>query len=143
MSSKLVKYNEVQKVEGDGRSFDSKSEMKMYSLLRDREKLGEISELECQVGVTLLDGPVGYRRRYKCDFRYRDKKSGELIYLEVKGFETERWLSNLLLWRHLGPGRLLVFKSSWGKFELKEEVRPNYQYIIEKIRKIQEGLNEE
>jgi hypothetical protein len=62
-------------VEIDGRRFDSKAEGRRYLLLKDQERNGEISNLECQVSFTLIPeqiiaGKKERPARYVCDFRY-------------------------------------------------------------------------
>lgn len=127
----LVRYNKVKKASLAGMTFDSKAEANMYLWLKASEQNGELSNIRHQVPVVLLDGPVKMKRTYKCDFSF--EKDGETIYVEVKGFETDRWKSNLLLWRHLGPGVLWVYKLHWDKLFLYEEVVPDSSYIKKQL----------
>lgn len=132
----FVQYNQVKKQELDGRTFDSKAEAQCYVWLKQLEVAGEITDIRHQVPVVLLDGPVKMRRTYKVDFAIKDVKSGEDIYIEVKGWETDRWKANLLLWRHLGPGVLRIYKVGWNRLDMIEEVVPNQEYLKQRL-----GLN--
>lgn len=132
----VVRYNEVKKQKLFGMTFDSKAEAHMYLYLKQLETVGEIKDIRHQIQITLLDGPVKMRRTYKVDFSYVDVKSGEQIFVEVKGWQTDRWKANLLLWRHIGPGPLRVYSCAWGKLQLVEEVFPDDAYLRKKL-----GLN--
>lgn len=78
-----VKRNKYGNIKTDfaGLRFDSKAEMRRYSLLRYRELAGEISALECQP-VFQLAGNV----KYRADFRYIE--DDRVIVEDVKGVET-------------------------------------------------------
>lgn len=130
----LVRYNKVKKASLLGMTFDSKAESHFYLWLKAREQAGEIANIKHQVPVVLLDGPVKMKRTYKCDFSFEE--NGETIYAEVKGFETDRWKSNLLLWRHIGPGVLRIYRLDWDKLFLHEEVVPDDSYLRKRL-----GLN--
>lgn len=73
----------------DGYTFDSKTEMKRYAFLRQRERAGEIQRLQVHPKFTLaIDGNpirfVGSERAltYKADFAYIE--DGEYIVEDVK-----------------------------------------------------------
>jgi len=84
-----MKYNN-KKITYFGREFDSQVEANRYLILREREKLGEITELQCQpvfplycdAGPILGLGKKGKQRTYTADFSY--KKGWELIVEDVK-----------------------------------------------------------
>lgn len=75
----------------DGITFASKAEMKRYLVLKDREEVGAIEELELQPRFRLIDG-FDYRGEhiypvnYTADFQY--VQDGEVVIEEVKGRET-------------------------------------------------------
>lgn len=91
---KKSKYRNT-KIEIDGIKFDSIRESKHYLLLRERQKLGEISELELQkrfelqpsfkMGTTTIR-PI----TYVADFTYQEK--GKLVVVDVKGFSNQLYL---------------------------------------------------
>lgn len=93
-SASYNKYKN-QKIEYHGETFDSKKEFEYYLLLKDREKRGEISELRRQVPLEIQPGfitPSGEKIRpitYLADFVFTDVKTGEVHYIDVKGFRTE------------------------------------------------------
>ncbi len=79
-------------VEIDGRRFDSKAEGRRYMLLKDMERKGEITGLECQVSFTLVPEQIilGKKERpvrYVCDFRYT-RKDGAVVVEDVKSGPT-------------------------------------------------------
>lgn len=120
----MVNYRQVKKVELDGRSFGSKAESQAYLWLKDLEKLGEITNIRHQVRIELLPGARNERVDYIVDFVVFDVALCMDIYIEVKGFETDKWKIKLKLWRHFGPGILRVYKVGWGKLGLDEEIHP-------------------
>lgn len=128
----LVDYRNVKKVQSSGIWFDSKAEKTMYEWLVERAGRGELSDIRCQVPIDLLPGPRGFGRKYWVDFVVR-LPSGEDLYLEVKGWETDRWKANKLLWRHLGPGVLQIWKVSWEKLIMVEELVPDTRYLVERL----------
>ncbi|NLF00899.1 MAG: DUF1064 domain-containing protein [Anaerolineales bacterium] len=75
----------------DGITFASKAEARRYEVLRARERVGEIQNLELQPQFALLS-PFECRDerisgiRYTADFRYLE--GGEVVVEEVKGRET-------------------------------------------------------
>lgn len=85
----MSKYN-ARMVAVDGRRFDSRAEAEHYLLLKDRQKRGEISGLECQKKFTIVE-PQNYGRKrvreryYIADFAYYEK--GKLIVEDVKGYK--------------------------------------------------------
>ena len=119
-----VDYRKVERVELDGRSFRSKAEAQMYLHLKALEQAGEIENIRCESRVTLLPGPRNMKVDYYADFVVFDKHHGQDIWVEVKGFETDKWKIKLKLWRHFGPGTLRLYKVGWNKLEMVEEIEP-------------------
>lgn len=77
----------------DGRRFDSKAEGRRYLLLRDMERRGEITSLECQVSFELIPAQeIGGRKgkpvRYVADFRYT-RRDGRQVVEDVKSGPTK------------------------------------------------------
>lgn len=72
----------------DGILFDSKAEASYYSMLKMREKAGEVSAVELQRPFSLL-GPKGELIcTYKADFCFWDHKADKFRVVDVKGVET-------------------------------------------------------
>lgn len=109
------------KTELAGRTFDSKAEAALFSLLSLRERGGEIRDLAHHPGTVFL---TAARIQYRPDFRYVECKTGETHWAEYKGFETPSWRKNLRLWRSVGPGPLHVWKGSATALRLVETVIP-------------------
>lgn len=81
------------KVNFRGLTFDSKKEFEFYLILKDREKRGEISDLQRQVVYEIqpaFTDRLGNKHRaitYKADFVY---KCGDMVHVvDVKGMKTE------------------------------------------------------
>lgn len=72
----------------DGILFDSKAEGSYYTMLKMREKAGEVSAVELQRPFSLL-GPKGELIcTYKADFCFWDHKADRFRVVDVKGVET-------------------------------------------------------
>ena len=67
-----------------------------------------IEVLQCQAQVKLTLAEIIYKPDFKCC----DKRTGEVFYVEAKGFETPEWRIKRRLWMYYGPGRLEIYKGS-------------------------------
>jgi len=95
-----------EKCEANGHKFDSQRERDRYLELILLERAGEIANIELQPKYpltiqALVDGrltgvdikirskryPNGRRCSWRADFRYQDKRTGEQIVEDVKGFD--------------------------------------------------------
>lgn len=83
---KKSKYGN-QKVVFDGRTFDSKKEMRRYIELRARLIKGEVQELECQVPYVLSIDETKVCT-YIADFTYLE--NGQLVVEDVKSKATRK-----------------------------------------------------
>lgn len=118
------------KTQIDGYYFASKLEADLYVHLKEREKLGEIRDIKCQVQVRLTDAKI----LYKPDFSAIEVDSGQVVYFEAKGFETDVWRIKRRLWEAgYGPGRLEVWKRR-GRDGIK---------LAEVLEAFGEGINNE
>lgn len=88
-TSKRAKYRN-EKVEYDGKTFDSKKEYQRYRELELLLKKGIIGFLECQVEYELNEGGQ-YSYKYIADFRYVLAETGETIVEDAKGFRTAEY----------------------------------------------------
>lgn len=79
-----------EKVEYDGRVFDSRKEYNRYRELLMLLKAGKIGMLELQVPYELNDGGT-HSLKYIADFVYLDAETGEKIVEDVKGFRTRTY----------------------------------------------------
>jgi hypothetical protein len=75
------------KVDMDGRTFDSKREAARYAELRLLERVGDVTELECQPRFPLIvNGAL--IATYVADFRYR-ARDGAVVVEDVKSEPTK------------------------------------------------------
>lgn len=88
----------TKRVTVQGIKFHSVRESKRWLLLRDREKRGEIMELQLQVPI-LLQGqngpiltPTGRQMIYKADFQYFDNVALRWVIEDAKGHETDTFI---------------------------------------------------
>lgn len=82
----ISKYRN-RKTEIDGRVFDSKKEANRYLDLREQQRAGVITDLECQVSIPLIVNNHCVAE-YVCDFRYF--RGGEMVIEDVKSEVTKR-----------------------------------------------------
>lgn len=73
----------------DGIRFASKREAAFYVELKQREKAGEVYEVQLQRRYALT-GPTGMLfTTYVCDFAFHDATLGRNRVIDIKGVETE------------------------------------------------------
>jgi hypothetical protein len=58
----------------------------------------------------------------KPDFSWTDTDTGQTIYGEFKGFETPEYRIKRRLWKHYGPGSLVVFRAAGNSVTIHETV---------------------
>lgn len=93
----MSKYG-ARKVTYDGITFDSQKEAQRYAELRLLERGKAISDLRRQVKFELLpaqkvSGKLAERAvNYVADFTYVDKRTGEFIVEDTKGFRTKEYI---------------------------------------------------
>lgn len=110
---------------GNAMAGGSKLEEAVYVLLKEREKKGEISDLKRQQTVSLSAAKI----RYRADFKYVLTETGEFEWAEAKGFEQDVWKLKKKLWLSYGPGRLLIYKGTYRRPFLEEELIPNQKTL--------------
>lgn len=94
--------------------FPSKLEEAVYFKLLEREKLGEIKEIQRQSVVVLQPGPPKVRVQWKVDFRFERYRDGQwqICYAEAKGIETGEYRLKLKLWRKAMPAPIEIWKGN-------------------------------
>lgn len=112
--------NATPSTSSDNRSFPSKLERDVYELLLQRQKLGEIKDLQCQIQVHLTKAKI----LYKPDFKYFNCVNEQTEYAEAKGFETNIWNLKKRLWKFYGPAKLFIYKASGKIIVLSEIIEP-------------------
>lgn len=109
----MNKYRST-KTELDGRSFASKLEASVYTMLKG---IGyEI--LQCQDHVYLTKARI----LYIADFKVKNILTGIIKHAEAKGYETSDWRIKRKLWQYYGPNNLLIFKGIHTRPYLDEEL---------------------
>lgn len=103
-----------------GYSFASGGEAECFAMLKLMERAGEIEVLQVQCQVELSDAKIVY----KPDFKIKDLKTGETVYVEFKGFQTAEWRIKRKLWLAYGPSKLLVYGKLGSRITLIEELIP-------------------
>jgi hypothetical protein len=103
-----------------GYTFASQFECAVFNFLLLREKAQEIRDIQCQDHIYLTKARIPYIP----DFKFLDLKSGEFVWAEAKGFETDPWKIKRKLWQYYGPGKLEIYKGSAKSFKLYETVIP-------------------
>lgn len=96
----------AKKVTVNGITFDSRKEANRYIELSSLEKVGKVSDLQCQVKFELipsqrLHGKVVERAvNYIADFVYIE--NGQKVVEDTKGFKTPEYIikRKLMLWVH-------------------------------------------
>lgn len=83
---RINKYNN-KKVEFQGIKFDSKKEMERYILLKEKEKTGELYDLELQKSFEVVPKTDLFRAvTYRADFTYRVPGYDGIFAEDVKGY---------------------------------------------------------
>ena len=87
----------------DGITFQSRKEASRYQELRMLERAGEISGLFRQAKIEIVPKTKLYLASYYvADFVYKDNRTGQTVYEDVKGMRTDvyRLKKKLMYWRH-------------------------------------------
>lgn len=84
---KRNKYGAVKTVL-DGIAFDSKAEANYYAMLKQREKAGEVANVELQRPFALIAGAGKLVGTYRADFTFDDLVEGRWRVIDVKGHDT-------------------------------------------------------
>ena len=103
-----------------GYSFASKLEAAVYQILKLREKAGELVVLQTQAHVYLSEARIGYVPDFMC----KNLKTGEVFYVEAKGFANDRWPILKKLWAAYGPGTLEIWMGNYTHPQLAETIVP-------------------
>lgn len=112
------KYGNRKAIRGD-KKFGSEGEAQCYDYLKLLELGGELTVEKLQDNVYL----TAARILYKADFRTKNAR-GETVWVEFKGCETDTWRIKRRLWKHYGPGKLMVYKLLKGRITHHETIEP-------------------
>lgn len=103
-----------------GHSHRSKLEAAVCDVLLLREKAGELRLRQTEKHLLLSKAQI----KYIADFECEAVPSGEVFYVEAKGFENDRWPIVKKLYRVYGPGRLEIWRGKRGRPFLDETIIP-------------------
>lgn len=118
-SSSKSKLRNV-RVKIDGYSFASKLEASVYGLLKLNALAREIEIIQHQVKVFLSEAEIVYIPDFKC----RYLRTGEVFFVEAKGFETADWKIKKKLWSKYGSAPLHVWSGTCHRPALQEIIIP-------------------
>ena len=98
-----------------GRTFDSKREAEVYLMLREKQRLGKIKNLECQPTYTLLEGFRDNQGKPQKSITYTpdflvEYDDGRREVIEVKGVKTRDYLLRKKLFLHMMRETDIVFR---------------------------------
>lgn len=103
-----------------GHSHRSKLESAVCQIIQLREKAGELKLLQVEDHIYLTLARIGYIPDFKCQY----VATGEIFWVEAKGFPNDRWPMKKKLWKFYGPGILEIWMGSHTKPYLAETVIP-------------------
>ena len=111
----------------DGIAFSSALEGAVYSILKIREKAGELSEIKLQTCVRLIEKCSECGREamdFKVDFS-ATLPNGKTLFVEAKGVRTNSYIQREKAWKTKGPGVLEVWGGAWRSPKLLKTIDPN------------------
>lgn len=126
------KYNAVP-VFKHGRRWSSKLELAVYETLLRRVESSELRDLETQQTVVLQQGGKvvtgdGITRQirisWRVDFKAVIVATGEDLYIEAKGKETDEYIMKLKMWIKNPPAKLEIYKGSHIFHKITETIYP-------------------
>jgi len=101
-------------------SHRSKLESSVCRILQFRESAGDIKILQVEDHIYLTRARIGYVADFKCQFI----ATGELFWVEAKGYANERWPMKKKLYKFYGPGPLEIWVGDYKKPVLSETIYP-------------------
>ena len=85
----------------DGTVYDSHKEYSRHRMLQLLERAGEISDLRRQVKYELIPKQDGERAvYYVADFVYMDRRTGDWVVEDCKGFKTDVYILKRKMFRY-------------------------------------------
>lgn len=114
---KTLKYANVCSTCKYGHSHRSKLEGAVCNIIWFREKAGELYLLQVEDHIKLSGWYL-----YIADFKCRNVKTGEIFWIESKGYADHRWPSTKKGWKYAGPGILEVWGGTWRRPTLLETI---------------------
>lgn len=103
-----------------GFSHRSKLEAAVCQIVFLREKAGEIVHLQHEDHIYLTDARIGY----VADFKVQDSITGEVFWIESKGFANDTWPIKKRLYKTYGPGKLEIWTGYHTRPVLTETIVP-------------------
>lgn len=103
-----------------GHSHRSKLEGAVCQILQLRVKAKEIEILQVEDHIYLTDARIGYVPDFKC----RYVETGEVFWVEAKGYANDRWPTIKKLYKFYGPGCLEIWTGNHRNPVLSETIIP-------------------
>jgi hypothetical protein len=103
-----------------GHSHRSKLESAVCQMLQLRARAGELRIIHAEAQVKLTDAQIVYIADFKC----QDCATGDVFYVEAKGFTNDRWPIIKKLWAHYGPAKLEIWQGSHVNPRMAEVITP-------------------
>lgn len=103
-----------------GYTHRSKLEAAVCQIIMFREKAGELVHVGHEKQVYLTDAKI----LYIADFECKNNLTGLPLFVESKGFASDRWPTIKKLWKFYGPAPLEIWTGSWQRPGLSEIIVP-------------------
>lgn len=105
-----------------GHSHRSKLESAVCGIisLREQAKELELIQVEDHIQICCKEESCKAKISYVADFKCLDLKSGEVFWIEAKGYADHVWPLKKRLWKHHGPGKLEIWVGNYRKPYLDE-----------------------
>ena len=126
---KRSKYGNKEKCDpcSYGFSHRSKLELEVCNQIAWMERAGEVRMLGHEVRLVFPCKECGEKVIYIPDFKVQNLKTGEIYFIEAKGFETDKWPKVKRAWKRAGPGRLEIYKGKYQSPQLAETIIPDHR----------------
>ena len=99
-------------------------------MLIERQTLGMIKDLRCQVPIVLQEGKRVQRIVWRCDFSFTVVATSQTELLEAKGVETDVYKLKLKLYRAKAPYALEIWKGNWRSPMMAERIEAKEKEIV-------------
>lgn len=110
----------AKRIEVAGESYDSKAEHEMHTLLKLREKAGDIKNIRRQMVIQLTRFV-----KWRADFVVFSIKKDQDVIVEFKGLEDARFRVIKQLIREFAPMPVEIWKKQGNRIYLDQEIQPD------------------
>ena len=103
-----------------GHSHRSKLEASVCQIIQLFQKSGETELLQIEDHVYLSKARIGYVVDFKC----KQISTGDIYWIEAKGYPNDTWPIKKRLWKHYGPGPLHIYTGHHSNPKLDQIIIP-------------------